>query len=126
MKLRNLFLLDTVLAFVFALVALLGPTTMLKFFGLSTGDTEKLLAQIIGGALVGFGLLSWFAKDFTDARAQDGAVLSLFLFSAIGFVVTLLGELSNVTRAGSVWIIVVIFLFFTLGYGYFQFLGPSE
>ena len=71
-------------------------------------------------------MLGWFAKDFTDTRARDGAVLSLFLFSAIGFVVTLLAELSNVTRAGSAWIIVVVFLFFTLGYGYFQFIGPSE
>ena len=126
MNLRNLFLLDTVVAFLFALATLLGPSTVLKFFGLSTGNTEQLLAQIIGAALVGFGLLGWFAKDFTDTRARDGAVLSLFLFSAIGFVVTLLAELSNVTRAGSAWIIVVVFLFFTLGYGYFQFIGPSE
>ena len=126
MNLRNLFLLDTVVAFLFALATLLGPSTVLKFFGLSTGNSEQLLAQIIGAALVGFGLLGWFAKDFTDTRARDGAVLSLFLFSAIGFVVTLLAELSNVTRAGSAWIIVVVFLFFTLGYGYFQFIGPSE
>lgn len=126
MNLRNLFLLDSVVAFLFALATLLGPSTVLKFFGLSTGNTEQLLAQIIGAALVGFGLLGWFAKDFADMRARDGAVLSLFLFSAIGFVVTLLAELSNVTRAGSVWIIVVIFLFFTLGYGYFQFVGPTE
>lgn len=51
------------MAFIFALGLLLGPTTVLQLFGLTTGNTEKLLAQLIGASLAGFGLLGWFARD---------------------------------------------------------------
>jgi len=125
MKLRNLFLADTVISLLFAIALLLGPAYMLKFFGLTQGKTEQLLAQVLGAALTGLGVLSWFAKDF-EPQASKGAVLSLLIYSAVGFVVTLLGILSQVTRAGSAWLIVIIFLLFTAGYAYFQFMGPRE
>jgi hypothetical protein len=125
MKLGYLYILGTVVAFIFALGLLLGPVTVLQLFGLSTGNSEKLLAQLFGSALAGFGLLGWFARDFTDQKAQDSAAITLFLFNAIAFVVSLLGVFSQVWRSGG-WLVVIIFLFFTLGFGYFQFIGPKE
>jgi hypothetical protein len=126
MKLRNLFLADTVISLLFAVALLLGPEYILKFFGLTQGKTEHLLAQILGAGLIGLGALSWYAKDFTDPQASRGAVVSLLSFNAIGFVVALLGILSQITRAGSAWLIVIIFLLFAAGYTYFQFVGPRE
>jgi len=126
MKLRTLFLLDLVISLVFALVFLLGPDLALKFFGLTGGKTEILLAQVIGASLVGFACLCWFAKDYTDGQAIQGAVISLLVYSAIGFVVTLLGVLSQATRAGSAWIVVALYLLFIAGFVYFQFAGQRE
>ena len=126
MRLRSLLLLGTVLALLFALGFLLGPAIILKFFGLSTGKTEVFLAQGIGAGLVGLGILSWFAKDFADAQALQGTVVSLFLCSIIAFVVSLLAVLSQVTRASSAWLIVVVFLVFAAGLAYFQFFAPRE
>jgi hypothetical protein len=126
MKLRNLYLADTIVSFLFAVALLLGPAYILKFFGLSSeGKTDQYLAQLIGGALLGFGLLSWFAKDF-DAMSGRGAVISLLAFSVIGFVLTLIAILSKVTTQGSAWIIAVLFLAFAAGFAYFQFMGPRE
>jgi len=70
-------------------------------------------------------LLGWFARDFTDQKAQDSAAITLFLFNAIAFVISLLAVFSQVWRSGG-WLAVIIFLFFTLGFGYFQFIGPKE
>jgi hypothetical protein len=125
MKISNLYLLSMVVAFIFALGLLLGPTTILQLFGLSTGNSEKLLAQLIGAALAGFGMLSWFARDFSDPKAQDGAAISLFLFNVIAFVVSILAVFSKVWRSGG-WLAVAIFLLFALAFGYFQFVGPRE
>jgi ABC-type multidrug transport system permease subunit len=125
MKLSNLYLLNTLVAFVFALGLLLGPTTVLQLFGLSTGNTEKLLAQLFGASLGGFGLLSWYAKDFTDQKAQEGAALSLFITNVIAFIVSILAVFSKAWRSGG-WIAVIIFLIFAAGFGYFQFIGPKE
>jgi hypothetical protein len=124
MKIRNLYLLGTLVAFIFALGLLLGPTTILQLFGLTTGNTEKLLAQLIGASLAGFGLLGWFARDFTDTNAQDGATITLFIFNVIAFVVSLLAVFSFWRSAG--WVAAIIFLLFALGFGYFQFIGPKE
>ena len=126
MKLRNLFLTDTIVSFLFAIALLLGPAYILKFLGLSSeGKTDQLLAQLVGAAMVGFGLLAWFAKDF-DAQSSRGAVIPLLTFNAIGFVVSLLGILSRATTQGSAWIVVIVFLAFAAGYAYFGFMGPRE
>jgi hypothetical protein len=125
MKLSNMYLLSTAVAFIFALGLLLGPTTILQLFGLTTGNTEKLLAQLFGAALGGFGLLSWFARGFSDPKAQEGATITLFIFNVIAFIVSLLAVFSKVWRSGG-WIAVIIFLLFALAFGYFQFIGPKE
>jgi hypothetical protein len=125
MKLSNLYLLNTIVAFVFALGLLLGPTTVLQLFGLTTGNTEKLLAQLIGASLAGFGLLSWFARDFSDSKAQDGAAITLFIFNVIALVVSVLAVFSGAWRSGG-WTAVIIFLILAVGFGYFQFIGPKE
>jgi hypothetical protein len=126
MKLRTLFILDAIVSVLLAVGFLLGPAVLLKVFGFTTGKTETLLIQVIGAALIGFGALAWFAKDFADAIAVRGTVASLLIFSAIGFVVVLLGLLSQVTRAGSAWLIALVFLLTAAGYGYFEFAGPRE
>lgn len=126
MKLRTLFILDAIVSALLAVGFLLGPSTLLKFFGFTTGKTEVLLVQVLGAALIGFAVLAWFAKDFADAGAIRGAVGAMIAFNAIGFVVVLLGLLSQVTRAGSAWLIAVLFLAAAAGYGYFEFAGPRE
>jgi hypothetical protein len=125
MKLSNLYLLSTVVAFIFALGLLLGPATILQMFHLSTTNTDKLLAQLFGASLAGFGLLSWFARGFTDQQGQNGAAITLFVFNLIAFIVSLLAVFSKVWGSAG-WVAVVIFLLFALGFGYFQFVGPKE
>ena len=126
MRLRSFLLFGTVVALLFALALLLGPAVILKFFGLTGSVTEVLLAQLIGAALIGAGILSWFAKDFTDGQAIQGAVVSLFVANAVAFVVSLLAVLGKVTKGGNAWIVVILFLIFAAGFAYFQFFGPRE
>lgn len=126
MRLRTLLLLGMGLAFLFALALLLGPAIILKFFGLTGSPTEALLGQLIGAGLIGVGIVSWFAKDYTDAQATQGTVMALFIASAVAFVVTLLGILAKVTKGGNVWVVAILFLLFAIGYAYFQFFGPRE
>ncbi len=126
MKLRTLFALDAAVSLLLALGLLLGPTTMLKFFGLSTGKSEVLLAQVLGAALAAFGVLAWFGRNAVDTQGLAGTVWAMITFNAIGFVVTLLGVMAQVTRAGGAWVLVILFLLATAGYAYFQFAGPRE
>jgi hypothetical protein len=126
MRLRSILILAMILAFLFALALLLGPAIVLKFFGFTGTPTEALLAQVIGAGLIGVGAICWFAKDFAEAEALQGAVISLFIASAVAFVVSLLGVLAKVTKGANAWIPVVLFLLFAIGFAYFQFFGPRE
>ncbi len=125
MNLRNLFLLNTFVLLAFALGLLLGPTTVLTLYGMKTGPSESLEAQLLGAALVVPALLTWLAKDWSEGNARRGVVIALFLFYVIGFVVMLLGILSKAMKPAG-WSAAIVFLFFALGYGYLQFAKPSE
>jgi hypothetical protein len=125
MTLRNLFLVSAVVALFFALALLLGTPTLLTLFKLKTGPSENLVAQLLGAALIVPALISWFARDVSDSGSRTAIVVPLFLFNAIGFVISLLGMLAKAMGTNG-WIIVILFLAFTLGFGYFQFIRASD
>ena len=131
MKLRYLFVPNTIVALAFAAGLLLAPKTILGLFGVSVGSNVSFnaslnfVAQLLGAALTLPGLLSWFAIGMTEASARRSVAVSLFVFQVIGFAVSLLAMLSKVmTIAG--WAIVGLFLIFALGYAYFLFINQSE
>jgi hypothetical protein len=131
MKLRLVFILNTIVALIFAAGLLLAPRTVLGLFGISVGTTVtanasmSFVAQLLGAALTLPGLLGLFGGGMTDAGARRSVVLSLFIFDVIGLAVSLLGMLSKVMNVTG-WGIVALFLIFALGYGYFLFMQPSE
>lgn len=49
----------------------------------------------------------------------------MFVYSAVGLVVALYSQLAGMVNALG-WSTVVLFLLFALGFGYFQFMKPSE
>jgi hypothetical protein len=125
MTLRNVFLINVVVALIFALALLLGPTYVLTAFGLRPGASENVVAQLFGAALLAPAMLAWFAKDMTDPEAQRGIVLSLLVSDIAAFVVALLATLAKTMKPAG-WIMAIVFLFFVLSYGYLQFARPAE
>ncbi len=131
MKLRYLFVLNALVALIFAAGLLLAPKTMLGLFHLSVGSTVSFnatlnfVAQLLGASLILPGLLTWLAGSMTDAGARRSVAISLFVFELAGLAVSLLAMLSKVMSETG-WVIVGLFLFFTLGYGFFLFMRQSE
>lgn len=132
MKLRNLFIVNSLVALVFAAGLLLAPKTMLTLFGLNVGSAVRtnavisLVTQLLGAALIVPGLLSWFAGGMQEAGARRSVAISLLVFDLIGFGVSFfVGMLPKVMSAAG-WILVVLFLFFTVGFAYFLFMRPAE
>jgi hypothetical protein len=63
-------------------------------------------------------MLTWFARKAEESVARRAIVLDLFVYDAIAFVAVLLIQLSGGLNLLG-WGIVAIYLFFTLGFGYF-------
>jgi hypothetical protein len=125
MKLRNLFLLNTVVALLFALAFLLMPSVLLQLFGFTDNAGTRLLGQFIGVELLVGGLVTFFARDLRDAKARQAISLSNLIASVIGVVVALGGMLAGAMNFLG-WVIVAVYLLLALGFGYFQFIGPAE
>jgi hypothetical protein len=104
---------------------LLGAPTVLGLFKLKTGPSENLVAQLLGAALLVPALLSLLARDVSEPGSRAAVVLPLLLFDAIGFVISLLGVLAK-TAGQTGWLVVILFLLFTLGFGYFQFVRTAD
>lgn len=132
MKLRNLFIIGAVVTLIFAAGLLLAPKTMLNIFGLSVGATVKynaalnLVAQLLGAALIVPGILGWLASSMEDSGARRSVAITLLIFDLIGFGVSFfVGMLPKVMSVAG-WVIVALFLLFTLGYAYFLFMRSAE
>jgi len=132
MKLRNLFVLDTIVALVFAAGLLFAPKTLLDLFGLNVGAGVSinakinLVTQLLGAALIVPGMISWLGRDMNDAGARRSVALALFVFDLIGFLVSLFVGMLPKVMATAGWSIVVLFLVLAAGHAYFLFMKQSE
>ena len=125
MRLRTLLLLGGAIALLVGLALLLGPATVLKFFGLPGTPAEALLGQLIGAGMIGFAVVSWFSGNETGGL--NGTILALLVTLVIAFIVSLLAVLAKtVSHSNNAWIPVILFLLFAAGLAYFQFIGPRE
>jgi len=124
MTLRNLLIVNAVIALVFGVASVLAPALLLSTYGITLSPAGILVARLMGAAFLGICVLTWLARDAPDSEARRAIVLALFVENAIGFIVALLGQLAGLANPFA-WSIVVIYLLLALGYGYFQFLKPG-
>lgn len=125
MKLRHLFTVHAVMDLVFGLAMLLVPVPLMSLYGLALGPGGTLNTRLFGAAVIGFGLLSWFVRHAPESEARRAIVLAYFLACAVGFIASLVGQLSGVTNSLG-WSTVGLYLLLALAYGYFQFTAPSS
>jgi hypothetical protein len=102
MKFKTLMIIKAVVCLGFAPLLLFVPGPLLKLLGASFGSGAVLLAREYGAALCGNLMLTW---------------LALFVYDAVAFVATLIIQLSGGLNVLG-WSIVVLYLFFAVGFGY--------
>jgi hypothetical protein len=123
MNYRIMFALNSVVAFLFGLGFLFVPARALGLFGTETFVSTVLISRLFGTAMLGLGLVLWFAKDVKDAGIQKGMGIALLVTAVTGLVVTLLGTFaSNAVIRTNGWAVMIVYVVLGLGYGYLLFL----
>ena len=118
MKLRTLMIIKAIVCLGFGPFLLFAPGPLLNLLGVEFNSGAAFMGREYGAALVGNLLLTWFAKDAGPSDARRAIILDLFIYDAIGLVVSLLVQLTGGMNLLG-WGIVGVYLFFTVGYGYF-------
>jgi hypothetical protein len=122
---KNLFILNAVLGIVFGVGFVLAPAQALAPYGVTLPETGLVITRLLGAIFIQVGLFTWLVRNLTAADALRPIFLSFFIGNALGFVASLLSQLSGVTNALG-WSTVVIYLVLAAGYGYFQFVKSGK
>lgn len=125
MNYRIMFLVNAFIAVLLGLGFLIVPDRILGQFGVDGYAATKLISQFFGTAMLGLGLVLWFAKDVTDANLQKGMGIALLVGAAAGLLITLMGTTSGVLRANW-WLALVVYAILGLAYGYLLFQKPKQ
>lgn len=118
MSFKTLMIIKAVVCLGFGPILLLFPGHLLNLLGLTFGIGAAFTAREYGAALIGNLLLTWFARNAETSPARWAITLNLCIYDAIAFVVTITFVLTGRLNALG-WGIVVVYLFFAIGYGYF-------
>jgi hypothetical protein len=125
MKLRNLMVVKAIVCLGFGVLLVAIPGQLMSLYGITLQEGGLFMARLYGAALLGNLMLTWFSRNDPGSEALRAAVLGLLVYDAVGFIAAVLAMLTGVMNVLG-WSVVAIYLFFTIGYGYFQFVEPSE
>lgn len=125
MKLSTLMVIKAIVCLAFGILLVAIPGLLMSVYGVTLGEGGILMARLYGASLLGNLMLTWFSRNDPGSEALRAAVLGLFVYDAIGLVVAIVAMLSGVMNPLG-WSIVAIYLLLTIGFGYFQFVKPSQ
>ena len=118
MKFKTLMIIKAVVCLGFGPLLLFVPEWLLNLLGTQFGPGASLTAREYGAALIGNLLLTWLARNSEDSVARRAIIWNLFVYDAIALIATLAIQLTGGLNVLG-WGIVAVYLFFTIGFGYF-------
>ena len=117
-SLKNLFILNTIVAFSYGTGALFAPEWTMSNYGLTLGAAGELVTRFYGAELLAHGWMTWNARNSIASDTRTAIVSARSLGNAIRSVVAVTFMLSGEANWRG-YNIVAIFAFFALAYGYF-------
>ena len=118
MKFQTLMIIKALVCLVLGVPILLAPVFLYSLFGASLNPGGVFAAREYGASLIGNLMLTWFARKAVESEARRAIILGLCVYDAIGFVITLIAQLTGVFGPLG-WFAMLIYLFFAIGFGYF-------
>ena len=126
MSYRNFLTIAAIIAFVFGLGMIFMPTQLFAFYNVDVNAGGALVGQLLGAALLAFGVLNWLGRSVSDAPGRQALVTANLVGDAIGFVIALIGQLNGATGVNALgWSTVAIYFLLAAGFAYFLFMSKE-
>jgi hypothetical protein len=117
MTIKTFFSIIAVLALVHGVGFVLVPEQVAASYGMATSVSTILMARLFGAALIGLGLVFWFARGGTSETSR-GVLIATVVGNTIGLIVVVLGSVCRDAqlngmgrcfdlslRSGGVWLL---------------------
>jgi peptidoglycan/LPS O-acetylase OafA/YrhL len=111
---RSLLTITAVVAVLYGLGFVLMPDTINAIYGVPSDPHTALYTRFFGSALLGFGVINWFAKDFHNWEAIRGVLTSIVVTTAIGGLIALYAVVAGLSNAMT-WTSVVVYALLLAG-----------
>ena len=118
MKLKSLLIIKAIVCLCLGIPILIVPNFVYSIFGATLAAGGVFAAREYGASMIGILMLTWFARNSQESDARWAIILALFVYDAIGAIVTLVAILSDALNPLG-WMVVALYLFLALGFGYF-------
>ena len=118
MKFKTMMTIKAAVCLGFAPILLFFPGPLLNLLGAAFCSGAAFTAREYGAALAGNFLLTWLARNADANFVRRAIIWNLFAYDAIAFIATLIFLLSGILNPLG-WGVAAIYLFFTIGFGYF-------
>jgi hypothetical protein len=113
--LKTTFLVHAIVGMLFGLGYLLIPATVGGWFGVAMTDPGW---RLVGAALIGFAMSSWWAYRATDWSQVEIVVQMEIVWTVLGAAATIWALMSGALPVMG-WLNVVVLLAFAVAFGYF-------
>ena len=117
--------IKAVVCLAFGILFLVVPAWLLSIFGAELNEGGMFVAREYGAALFGNLFLCWFAKSASASDARQAIIMALFVYDLIGAVASSIAVVAGVLNPLG-GLIIFIYLFFTLSFGYFLVKPPLD
>jgi hypothetical protein len=122
--LRGLFGLEAVVDVAFGVGLLTVPGMVLSLYAISTDTTGTFFARFAGATLVGFGLLAWMARGWSDRAQLRTLIRIFFVTTTLGVLAALDFQLQPGVPVQAAAFVILTAVFF-VAWGYFAWLTRS-
>jgi uncharacterized membrane protein len=112
MTAKTFLTISSIFAILYGLSFLLVPGQSIAMYGTEPEPHLVLLCRFLGSALLAFGIVQWFSKEFRDWDAVRAVLIAIAVLNALNLLVNLWGTAQGLfnAMAWSTTIVNIIFL----------------
>jgi hypothetical protein len=118
MNFKTLSIIKSLVCLAFGPALLLFPGFVMGLFGLEISPAANMFAKAYGASLLGNMLLTYLSRNAGPSKLRTAISWDLFIYDLAGLVAIGLLQIQGLMNILG-WGIVIIYLFFSVGYGFF-------
>ncbi|OLS27627.1 MAG: hypothetical protein HeimC2_10740 [Candidatus Heimdallarchaeota archaeon LC_2] len=122
---KNWFMFNSVILFLFGIGALLMPENLSSSYDLTLEDGGILAVQNNGAFFLGVGILLWLGRNDGPSDTQKGIMYGMLLIYVLSLILSIRAVMNDVVN-NTGWTDVILNLIISTGWGYLLFVKSDE